>query len=416
MAQRTDFEEKKETPWYGHLHLGRLGRSLLSAFASPAGTTSSAPILKALVTHESSSLSPFDMLPNKLLKEIARWLPNQPPPADQGLLSNLLSSQKKQSPLSAYVSSAKRFHSLLQPQHILNEFLQSVVYGNQKKSEAILQSRPDLLVTLLQQKCQVIDYSGRRIYSTALQIALGADDVKYHDDEECMAEMLMRYLRQLSNGEAIIQQQIAEQFPEAWEEKERARAERDSAALKKVVAALENAPAGDNCDADIQAFQQYLDDENKSRGVIKTGKHFNMQLLTDALNLYIEKFNQFGGSWDSPKNILFWRKIIGYIERYVPACYAQALCQGVYYIIVENEKLDRKLTFRHNPGVTYFPLDTDPSFILGEDYAAGARGGVLAPLGATGTRLFTNYVKQKTSTAGRLCGGSQTFSPRVAVS
>jgi hypothetical protein len=55
-----------------------------------------------------------------------------------------------------------------------------------------------------------------------LQLALGAEDVQYHDDEECMTEMLMHYLKQLPNGDALIAQQIAEQFPEGWEEKEKA--------------------------------------------------------------------------------------------------------------------------------------------------------------------------------------------------
>jgi hypothetical protein len=135
--------------------------------------------------------------------------------------------------------------------------------------------------------------------------------------------------------------------------------------------------------------------------------------LIDALNLYIEKFNQFGGSWDSPKNILFWRKIIGYIERYVPACYAQALCQGIYSIVENHEKLKRRLTFRYDPNVTYFPLDSDPAFRLGDDYAALQV--FWDGVGGWANRI-TSYVKQKTSTSGRLCGGSQTFSPRVAVS
>jgi hypothetical protein len=66
------------------------------------------------------SQSPFEMLPDDMLTEIGRWLPDQPP-----------SDPKKLSALSNYIGSAKRFHFLLQPQHILNKFLQYVVYGNQ---------------------------------------------------------------------------------------------------------------------------------------------------------------------------------------------------------------------------------------------------------------------------------------------
>src|SRR5689334_12825962 len=73
--------EKKETPWYGHLHLGKRVRLLLSSF------TSSAAIFQTLVLHQSSILTTFESLPDDMLtKEIARWLSNQPP-QDQGLLS-----------------------------------------------------------------------------------------------------------------------------------------------------------------------------------------------------------------------------------------------------------------------------------------------------------------------------------------
>ncbi len=335
--------------------------------------TSSAPLLQALKTDQPSDRSLLD-LPDDMLKEIGSWLPDQPQLQDKGLLSVFSSSQKKPGPLSSYVGSAKRFHLLLQPQRLLNQFLQSVVYGNQKKAEDILdqlkKTAPGLLAQLLTQKCTVVDYSGRTIHGTALQIALGAEDVKYHDNEECMTEMLMRHLKTLPNGDDIIAKQIQEQFPEGWEEIEKARQERDLAELKKVVAAIESAQDGDNCDAAILVFRKYLDDEN-GRGVIKTGKHFNMQLLVDAFNLYVEKYDQFGGNWHSPKNILFWRKIIGGIERYLPACYAQAFCQGVYQIVEDLEKLDRRLALRFDSKVTFYPLDSDPAFRLGEDYAWG---------------------------------------------
>jgi hypothetical protein len=312
-----------------------------------------------------------------MLKEIGRWLPDQLLPLDQ----KFQSSQKKPSPLSEYIGCAKRFYFLLQPQHIFNNFLQYVVFGNQKKAEATLNAYPQLLSLLLQQKGLVIDYSGRTIYGAALQIALGAEDVKYHDDEECMAEMLMRYLKQLPNGAAIIQQQIAEQFPDGWEEQEKERAKRDLAALKKVVGAyVSYSQDGDNCDADIQAFQKYLDDENKSIGVIKTGKHFNVQLLVDVFNLHAEKYNQFGVWWViGPISISFWRTIIRSIERYFPACYAQVLCQGVDVIVNAREKLSRRMTLRYWPKVAFFPLDSDPEFQLGQEYGGASMWG---PMGA----------------------------------
>lgn len=154
--------------------------------------TSSAPVLEALRIDQASNLSPFDTLPDEMVTEIGRYLPDQPPPSEKEFLSSTIKPEKKLSPLSNCIGSAQRFHSLFQPQRIVNKFLQYVVYGDQKKLEGILRDDPNLLPQLLLKKGQVTDYSGRTIDGTALQIALAAEDVKYHDDEKCMAEMLMR--------------------------------------------------------------------------------------------------------------------------------------------------------------------------------------------------------------------------------
>lgn len=180
--------------------------------------------------------------------------------------------------------------------------------------------------------------------------------------------------------------------------------------MRKVVAAIENAGDGDNCDADIQAFRQYLDEENKGKGVIKTGKHFNMQLLVDAFTLYDEKYHQFGGRNDSPKNVLFFYKIIGYIERYLPACYAQAICQNVYDIIQRKKALKRGLTFPHSPDVTFYPLDSNLGFRLGDEFAVRG-GGLYGARLADWIRFLQTYVQQKTSMAGRFIRPQPTHYP-----
>ena len=78
--------DKKETPWYGHLHIKRLGRSLLNSFGFSQVeeqkedtvariSTSSAPVFQALVIHQSSILSPFDQ-PDEIIPEIDLRLPS----------------------------------------------------------------------------------------------------------------------------------------------------------------------------------------------------------------------------------------------------------------------------------------------------------------------------------------------------
>ena len=215
---------------------------------------------------------------------------------------------------------------------------------------------------LLLEKAKVKDYSGRKIYGSALQLALGAEDVRYHDDEECMAEMIQRYLSKLPKGEEIMAEQIAAQFPKGYEEQEKARETNDLQALEKVIDAIAISQNDADCEGALQAFRDYL----QPHGTIKTGKHFNAQLLVKAFDLYDRNYYRFDGD-DSRKNNLCWRKVIGYIQRFLPACYAQAFCQGIYSIVEGKEKLTRNLKFRDDKNVAFFPLDSDPRFRLGVD-------------------------------------------------
>jgi hypothetical protein len=70
---------------------------------------------------------------------------------------------------------------------------------------------------------------------------------------------------------------------------------------------------------------------------------------------------------------MFWQKVIGYIQRYLPACYAQAFCQGLYDIVDEGKKLSRSLEHqynKYNKRVKFYPLDLNPVFRLGVNYGA----------------------------------------------
>lgn len=212
-----------------------------------------------------------------------------------------------------------------------------------------------------------------------------------HDHYEEMAEIIQRHLRiHFANGEEIIASQIAEQFPEGWEEEEKKKALQDLQALENVFDAIATSKNDADCDSALATFRSYLEPKD----VLKTGKHFNIQLLVEAFKLYDKNYEAFGG-WESRKNNLFWQKVIGTIQRYLPANWAMAVCQGVYYIVEDGEKLKRSLKFRFDD-VFFFPLDTDPSFRLGHEYAA--RGRVLkAGYVAGGTPRFANYARQKTS-------------------
>jgi hypothetical protein len=356
--------------------------------------------------------------------------------------------------------------------------LQHVVYGNQAEAEKIIISNPTLLLL----RGTVEDYSfgmdeenHRKNEGTAYQLALGAEDVSFHEGEFCMAEMIHSYLIKLPQGETEIAKQTMQRFPLGWEAEDTNRAAKDSAALHKVITAIELASQEDchstsevdktiqhilcgitldapviynsnNLKKIIKAISQA--DENdfeaafgelrnylyqnaiiespsfnfavlkaiyqfrnylEPRGVISIGKQFNVGLLEEAFKLYDREYELFGNRWDSAKNMLFWQKVIGYIQRFLPASYAQAFAQGIYYIVENGEKLKRSLEFRHDKNIFFFPLDSDPRSRLGFDWGRGpawpARRGVGWRGGTLASRcvgLYSNLCQAKTTSLQRI--------------
>ncbi len=88
------------------------------------------------------------------------------------------------------------------------------------------------------------------------------------------------------------------------------------------------------------------------------GKHFNYELFIEAAELYEEYYVHFGNHWSKPRNLFCWQKIFGCIQRYLPACDAQCMAQGLWYILEHGEKSKRSLEFRQGSG-SYYPLDSE---------------------------------------------------------
>lgn len=352
--------------------------------------------------------SAFDILPDEMLNKISMHLCLSADQSSQSVFSSTCHRFYK-------INNPNRFLNTFLQSRLLNTFLQAVVDGNQEKAEAILKDYPNLLRQLLTKKDTVVDPAHRTINSTALQIAASASDFKYQDDEECMTEMLTRYVWQLSDGETIIQQQMAEQFPEGWEEIEKARLENDLRELNFVVSAIANAPANDNCRSEIVDFNAHLRAVNKNRDVIKTGIHFNAQLYAAARQLFADKFIQLGGSMKSPKNDMFREHILTEIEKNLTACFLQALNQDINTITIHRQKLYRKPTLLNVPGVTFFPYKTPPEINLKTEELAALGQRKDADIGQNRYHAATQiqaYVTHNTQRRKDYIAASQTSSPR----
>lgn len=303
--------------------------------------------------------------------------------------------------------------------------------GDFDEAKAMLNKNPSLVLY----KGQVTDYSGRTIEGTGYQMALGADDVsrQAHPDEG-MADMIREYfIKALSDDEKRANEEISKQFkeqfpekefPEYYETDEKKRTEiiqrkeavdSDLKALETVANAILHADAKEiiatrtgkqdqygwdeyelkvtgECAKALQAFRDYL----KPQAVIKKGEHFNAQLLVKALEKYVgDQYDLFGGHWNDPKNLLFWRQVIGYIERYLPANLAQAFCQGLYNVTLGGESLKRDLKLYDKS--FFFPSDLSSSSGLGFDHSVDSYYGVCHAGGGWWRcrEVWKDYVEQQ---------------------
>ncbi len=241
-----------------------------------------------------------------------------------------------------------------------------------------------------------------------------------HIHEESMAGMIMRHLRKIPGGKVEIVKQINEQFPAGWETEEANRVKRNKEALLTVFDEIKAAKTNALVDAATKRFWDYLEKENDPKNMIKTGKHFNEQMLLDALHLYAKYYNK-----DTYyKNTILWQRVIGGIQRYVPANMAQGLAQGAHFIINEGEKLKRSLTFRREDPTVFFtfnkyfyPLDAVRGSNLGEAYAVHReRGCVTMWFEPEKWSALQKLCEAKTTSLADLCNAHKRATTFVAAS
>lgn len=265
----------------------------------------------------------------------------------------------------------------------LRTLAQHILYGKQDAAEKIIKDDPKLICEIVQET--VIDYSGREYKNYSIwQLSICAWDSD-------MCEMMLQYA-DYNTRETLLNQtnELLSSNPNKYNEidekilDEIARTENlnldnpfecisayqkhNSYDFQEIFNIIINAPAADikdqldnpreGQDSDIRAainnFRKLFDDTSKRE------KIFNPYHLYNALKFYAENYNNFRGSAEEQwkQRDLFWRQIIGWTQRYVPACYAQAMVQGLYYIVEKNKQLERSLKFRHNSR-SYYPLSNE---------------------------------------------------------
>src|SRR3990167_9960663 len=248
------------------------------------------------------------------------------------------------------------------------QLVQFIVYGDLKKAEDLLKANPHLLRTLLTEEVTVKDYSRRKVKQTAFQAALCA-----MDDELC--GMLANYM---TKEEMDSQYQAI--FPAGHEAYYQAQTAFDFTQIVNMISNSNNADVEkalslelpNNTPLWVTLGQFRADFTKRSNEEVV----FNPQHLIKAFELYDEKYD----NWTSNQQDLFWRQVIGYVQRFLPANIAMDLAQGLYDRVENKVKSNRSLNFTHGGG-SIFPLSLDSSLGgLGYNFAGGWSGARAAAL------------------------------------
>lgn len=279
----------------------------------------------------------------------------------------------------------KRFHSLFKDpaaQYVC-QFLRHAIQGEEVSVLAMLEKTPSLLLEM----GTVVDYTNRTFAKlTVFELLISAGDTD-------MLTKVIPFFDRLPHGQEEKVRQFRAQFPDGI--------------VKQVPYNFDNLVTviTQSSNADIHAALAKQQDNsplcqalNQFREAFTLCSHkekiFNPQHLLKAFAIYKDQFE----SWDWGQRDLFLRQVIGFVQRFLPSCYAQAFGQGLYNLLVKNpaDSLKREFNFAQSED-HFFPLGAEPSSGLGFDFAVGQQWGGISTGRWLGQDLdlFQRYVEQK---------------------
>lgn len=262
---------------------------------------------------------------------------------------------------------------------LAQRLLSAVVYGDETLAKKIVTAHP---VLLLDASATVTDISGKEIKGlTPLQAAICASDVDMvHMIFDVLQHKLQVGIHLNFEPATEIQRQFDEIYPEGMYtveavQKAQAQAFKDStltqifAAIRAATAEQINFELNTHNKEIIIATETELRFEQENPGIIserrplsvalhnfrlqvahisKQERIFNPFNLIAAFELYCEQYNNFNDNGNMPfgKKALWWRQVIGYIQRHLPAYYLQAFARGLYDIAECGAKVERTFEFK----------------------------------------------------------------------
>ncbi len=261
----------------------------------------------------------------------------------------------------------KKFYSLFKTSasQYVQKFLNHAIRGNEAEVIKMLELDPGLLLEYGTAK----DYSGRTFTKrSVLQLMLLAKDNE-------MIAAVKPYFDKLHTGQKQFETQVEElekQLPNGFNDQPGF----DFSSLVTIIsnsdpqdiqAALNKQQTQSPVSLALKEFRAVFTQLSMSE------ENFNSNHLLNVFKAYAGAFDH----WDWDKRDLFWRQVIGFVQRFLPSNIAQDFAQGIYNRVVEKEKSTRSFSFWVGSNSIY-PL-SDPSSLsgLGFDYAGcGADAGL----------------------------------------
>jgi hypothetical protein len=234
-----------------------------------------------------------------------------------------------------------------------DQVVHAALNGDEALAKRMISASPRYLLS----RENATDFSGRTYTDlTPFQAALVTGD-------DAMAKMMKPYFDRLPDGQASMQKQVSEIFPNGIEVHEATQKQKSKTnfepMLNVVIAAIKGASP-----ADLQAALSLKDNGSELCKALDTfrgaftelsqEKIFNPHYLLAAFNAYENKFD-----WNTPdwnKLDLFWRQVIGFVQRFLPATYAQAFAYGLYDIAESGHSCPRTFNFRYDSDFSFYPL------------------------------------------------------------
>lgn len=314
-----------------------------------------------------------------------------------------LSHDMNDKSLAAFARSSLYARSLAQPEldrRAVKKIFEHIRDGEIDKVKKMLNANPRLALVewkaVKGEEKTIANKAGQRISiegKTAYEFALGEEDTE-------IAALFRTCIVNIENQDAA-NKLFHRQFPQGWIAAEEKTSAPIFAQLDALTQAIRNAQPADiisSGDPDYRltvrdgsavaeallTFRSMLDATLKE--TITTGRHFNPKLLLRAFEIYDAHYaDYFGNDWSNPRAMAFWQQAIGYVQRFMPANYAQAFCDGLNST---NDKLykgtpqGRALKFETYQAGRWVPADFYPlsnshlgfRFAIAGDGRACARG------------------------------------------